>query len=588
MHQTEHARQKTRNSQEESQESKLPSSAAICSSLRQSAMKATEALTLVSPGRLKRVVGDLLRELCLPISAMDIHLFRIRLDDSDTGIAGIHYQSARCLTDEQLQFLSQFQFRLFSSDVQKCLLADDMVMVRKGTNSGGRMVTGLMKELACDAYVLCPLQSNGRLKGILGIACHHTTNFPQDRDFLEMLKLNGAILLNHVNRVRLEKTRSSKLRRWRSIADQACDFAVSIDRRGVLFETTPFGMGDSTPVLDGLRLEDVIPRGFHREVRVQITRAIQTMKARTCEFQIALGVQGPRWYLARIEPAGTTPDASVTLYLTDNNPDKQLAVRNLELTEQLDRASRLSLLGQMSTEFAHQLNQPLQAILNYCNTMQRRIRKGTATEAKTVSSLANIEKAVLHSAEIIQRIRDFVKFRSLRIEHVPLEEVVDPALMMVMPTVHGKNGELTGPEGMAGIRVAVDSAQTTHVLVNLIVNALDACGEAGLLRPRVELRVSLDVKSPKVRLTVTDNGPGLPQDDPERVFRKFYSSKDEGLGMGLAISKDVCESQGGNLTARNNRDGTGCTFTVTLPLAGSEGTETAELPTIPGGPTLID
>jgi C4-dicarboxylate-specific signal transduction histidine kinase len=78
------------------------------------------------------------------------------------------------------------------------------------------------------------------------------------------------------------------------------------------------------------------------------------------------------------------------------------------LTDHLVKASRLGLLGQMSTEVSHQLNQPLQAMLNYCNMMQRRIARGTATEELSLNALANIENAIEHSASIIQRIRDFV------------------------------------------------------------------------------------------------------------------------------------------------------------------------------------
>ncbi|MEQ9411327.1 MAG: ATP-binding protein [Fuerstiella sp.] len=531
---------------------------------------------------LRTVVESRLWDIGRRIGAVEVHLYRVRLDDKGAGFAGLQYSSGQKVTDDDLPLLKRFQFQLFSRGLQECLKKDLTAIVSNDPGSGGRIIAGLMKKRPCHAYILCPLKTDGTLRGILGIASTHGHDIDEENEFFELLRLNGAILLNHVLRVRRERHRGRKLRAWRRIADQACDFAIRVDDRGVISGTTPFGMGPQTPELDGLRLSDVVAKGFCTELQQQMMTAIESMKVRTFAFQLILGCEGPRWYLARIEPSRSPRQRLATLYLTDHDSEKVLEEKIRELTEQLSKASRLSLLGQMSTEFAHQLNQPLQAILNYCNTTQKRIRKGTATDETTMRALTNIEKSVLHSADVICRVRDFVRFRALRTEAVPLQEIINLVMMLVLPTMRARNADLIVPEDIGHIIVQVDRTQTTHVFVNLIVNAVEACLRGKVSRPRIELSVALAGAENKVVARVRDNGTGLPRKDPDIVFRKFYSGRRDGLGMGLPISREVCESQGGNLWAENNGDEPGCTFLLTLPVATFSDSDTTELAVISG------
>ena len=548
--------------------------------LRRCAFRATDQLRSASSGRLHGMVCRLLRCQARAIDAVDIQLFRIRLDDAGTGIVGLRYHSGRSASDEDLAALQHFQFQLLSAKVQNCLRSAQIVKIRPGSTSGGRLITGLMKQLNCSSYILCPLHVAGRFRGIMGVACRNVHNDSEDEEFFELLKLNGSILLSNVLRIRRERKRSRKLRQWRRIADQACDFAFCVDDRFVICNTTAFGAGEATPKLLGLRLKDVIVRSFHSELKQQIETAVNSGEVRTCDFQLSLDQCEPRWFLARIEPTSTASDACATLYLTDTHSDRLLQEEVRNLTEQLVKASRLSLLGQMSTEFSHQLNQPLQAILNYCNIVQRRFQKGTANADNCRDALASIEKSVIHSADIIQGIRDFVKFRSLHTEPVLVDELLQQAIMMVLPTTRGRDADLIPAPSCPDLAVVVDKAQTTHVLVNLIINALEACCERGTERPCIELLVHAAPKHGRVTMAVRDNGPGLPPDDTDIVFRKFYSGREDGLGMGLAISREVCESQGGSLIAINNAPVKGCTFHLIAPIHHTAGDDTTELETI--------
>ncbi len=551
-----------------------------CSKLRYRAFRATNKLSLANRKTIKAVGRRVLQKLADSTNSIDANLFRVSIGDSATGLVGLRHHSGLVISDKTAATLKRFPYRLLPPGVQKCIEEGKIAKIRGGSNNGGRLLEPLLRDVNCKVYYLCPIRVDGKVKGLLGLACRHEVPINDDYadEFFELLKLHGTILLTNILRVRRESRRNRKLIEWRRIADQACDFAITLDERFVVSHTAAFGAGDKTPQLNGLRLTDIVDRNFHRELLQQIKTAAETSEVRTTNFQISLDHTGPRWCLARIEPSRRTENAHTTLYLTDNNSDKLLQEEVRSLTDHLVKASRLSLLGQMSTEFAHQLNQPLQAILNYCNMMQRRIERGTASEEHSVSALANIEKSVMHSADIIERIRDFVKFRSLLAEELSLQELIDQAVMMVLPTARGWNADIIPPDDSIDFTVIVDKAQTTHVLVNLMINALEACREFGVDRPRIELFVREDAQFDRVAIGVRDNGPGLPKADPDIVFRKFYSSKEEGLGMGLAISRDVCESQGGSLTARNNVDANGCTFFVSMQTKQS-GSHTAELET---------
>ena len=161
-----------------------------------------------------------------------------------------------------------------------------------------------------------------------------------------------------------------------------------------------------------------------------------------------------------------------------------------------------------------------------------------------------------------------------------LQDLIEQAVAMVTPTARGWNADLICPVDVVDVFVNVDKAQTTHVLVNLIINAMEACRDFGMDRPRIELILGDVNEGRVVSVFVKDNGPGIPKDDEDIVFRKFYSSKKEGLGMGLAISRDVCESQGGSLTATNNSPASGCTFRLTMPRTLTEGSDTEEFQAI--------
>ena len=115
----------------------------------------------------------------------------------------------------------------------------------------------------------------------------------------------------------------------------------------------------------------------------------------------------------------------------------------------------------------------------------------------------------------------------------------------------------------------VDRVQTTYVLINLLVNAIEACAQAETAEPEVRIQLRSHVTEKYLVLSVSDNGPGLPEGDPEKVFKRFFTTKKHGFGFGLAICRDVIERQRGKIQAKNN-PGDGCTFTFSVLLQNDE------------------
>lgn len=225
----------------------------------------------------------------------------------------------------------------------------------------------------------------------------------------------------------------------------------------------------------------------------------------------------------------------------------------------LIHANRLSAMGAMATTIAHELNQPLTAVLNYLSVAERMLeRRGDMPDlaAAVDSALANTHRA----AEIIRSVRRFTKLGEIKQERVPLNEVVREAGALVAVGVCAE-AKLTY-DLADDLAVAGDPIQIQQVILNLLRNACEADEKDG----RRQVTISSDVVEGMARVRVDDKGPGFPPDQLEKAFDAYQSTKPDGMGVGLAISRTIIEAHGGTLWAEN-RIGGGARLSFTLPLA---------------------
>jgi signal transduction histidine kinase len=234
--------------------------------------------------------------------------------------------------------------------------------------------------------------------------------------------------------------------------------------------------------------------------------------------------------------------------------------------ERLAHLVRVHTVGEMSTSIAHEINQPLVAIENYALAARRWLTSSDAIDTKTVDELLDkIGRQAARAGDVLQRLRSMLKKHEPQMIELDLGRVVSETMKLV-----AIGGRWTDPHVEVVVApglppVLADEIQIQQVVLNLAHNALEAMEDAGVGRPCLRLDVRHSGQSDLV-VRVVDNGPGVPPEEAERIFEPFYSTKDSGLGMGLAICRAIVVAHGGALSFGPNPDG-GAVFQFTLPAA---------------------
>ena len=255
--------------------------------------------------------------------------------------------------------------------------------------------------------------------------------------------------------------------------------------------------------------------------------------------------------------------------------------------ERMQFTSRLTTMGEMASSLAHELNQPLAAISNYCMGVAKRLQ-GHIDPAMQKDILPALEKAsdqAHRAGTIIQRIKGFVKRSEPQRKSCDISEIINDAVGLVEIEAHRHRLNIATDIAANLPMIDVDPVLILQVLVNLLKNSLDSLREVYPLSSRwsaAPVRISADLDTSTfpamLRIQVTDTGAGIAQSVIERMFEPFFSTKNDGMGMGLNICRSVIESHQGRLFAKNQMDAeqtklAGCTFTILLPLEtpGSKG-----------------
>jgi len=241
--------------------------------------------------------------------------------------------------------------------------------------------------------------------------------------------------------------------------------------------------------------------------------------------------------------------------------------RLLSMREELVHVARVSELGQVSAGIAHELNQPLAAMLNYANAAKRLTASGKPEAMEKVRDvIGKVAEQAERAGQIVRRMRDFLEKRAAQRDNDDMVAIAEDA--MALGLIGAKSAKIKArfqPE--AGLPpVHVDRVQIQQVLVNLLRNAVEAMSQS----PKREL--SLMVKrhdAERVEVVVRDTGPGIAPVIAEQLFKPFVTTKPHGMGIGLAISKTIIEAHGGELTAEPNPEG-GTIFRFTVPAASDQ------------------
>lgn len=247
--------------------------------------------------------------------------------------------------------------------------------------------------------------------------------------------------------------------------------------------------------------------------------------------------------------------------ITDFKRAEQQAERH---RNELAHVAGLAATGEMAAGLAHELNQPLYALSNFARGAIRRVQSGSLDQDSLLGVMHDIADQAQRAADIIRSLRRYVGKRERQYASVDVNESVRRVVRLLggeaRRRVTAIELELTDPLPL----VTCDAIQIEQVLLNLILNAMEVMADAPPEERKV--RVSSELVDPQTaRLTVSDCGPGVSATEADRVFDAFYTTKPEGLGLGLTISRTIVKAHGGHLEATANVD-RGATFRFTLPI----------------------
>lgn len=236
-----------------------------------------------------------------------------------------------------------------------------------------------------------------------------------------------------------------------------------------------------------------------------------------------------------------------------------------QLQADFAHAARLSTLGELATSIAHEIKQPLAAIVTNAETSLRWLSRDDVSLSKLEKLTSRIISNARRASDIVQRIRGMAVKREPEQMPLDLNEVVEAALLFVRHDLDTKSITLSVKYGTQLPRVIGDRVQLQQVAVNLLVNGIQAIAQAARIVRRIELRTSADGDG-TVAFTIRDTGPGIADENLDRIFDSFFTTKDEGMGIGLAICQSIIGAHGGRLVASNHPDG-GAQFRFSLPAA---------------------
>ena len=373
---------------------------------------------------------------------------------------------------------------------------------------------------------------------------------------------------------------STKSDQWRPMAaaelhallDAAVDAIVVIDEQGrittfnaaaermfgyaaadVLGKNVSMLMGDPERTLHQGYLDHYKATGQARIIGVG--REVQARRANGEMFPIALSV-------------GVAADVNGRRFvgilrdLTEQRAAEQSA-RALEL--RLAHVGRFNLMGEMAAGIAHEINQPLGAIATYAQAGKRLMQRQPMDLATLTDICTKIDDQARRASQVIENLRKFIRKQEIQTQSLDVNRVIGDIWNLVEADARAEGIPVRMEAGEGLPKVRADAVQLQQVLLNLTRNAVDAM-RGGLGKDRGITVATADAERGGVRITVTDHGHGVSRQLGDDIFHPFVTTKRDGLGVGLAISKTIVQSCQGSLTYSDNPRG-GATFSVELPAA---------------------
>jgi two-component system sensor kinase FixL len=355
-----------------------------------------------------------------------------------------------------------------------------------------------------------------------------------------------------------------------SILDSIPEAMVVIDERGRMqsFSATAerlFGYPASEVMGENVRM--LMPQPYRRDHDSYLDRYLRTNERRI----IGIG----RVVVGQRKDGSTFPmelavgemhvrdQRFFTGFIRDLTERQQTEARLQELQAELVHMSRLTAMGEMASALAHELNQPLSAIANYMKGSRRLLENSEDARAATLrDAMDKAGDQALRAGQIIRRLRDFVARGETERRMEDVKKLIEEASALALVGAKDKGVRVRFDFDERSDFVLADKVQIQQVLLNLMRNAIDAMED---VEKRELVIATLPVTENMVEISVADTGSGISPEISAQLFQPFVTTKTQGMGVGLSISRTIIEAHGGSITPRPNPGG-GTIFSFTLPV----------------------
>jgi len=270
-----------------------------------------------------------------------------------------------------------------------------------------------------------------------------------------------------------------------------------------------------------------------------------------------------------LNPIQTSEGLFVLASIIDISERKQAELEAARRRNEMAHLSRVTTLGELSGSLAHELNRPLGAILSNAQAAQRILANGDADLPEIREILDDIVSEDKHAAEVLRRLRLWLKKGEVQQRPVRTNKVVQDVLKLIRTDLISQNVTVATELARNLPAVTGDPVQLQQVLVNLVVNACDAMADCNIPERQLLICTGIENGGGAVIVSVTDRGGSIPQEQMEQIFEPFFTTKEKGMGLGLSVCRTIIAAHRGKLWATNNPD-RGATFHFTLPIAASE------------------
>ena len=319
--------------------------------------------------------------------------------------------------------------------------------------------------------------------------------------------------------------------------------------------------GVTAETVVGMHIADLIGMEAFEQVKRYLDRCFAGEDVSSAEWFSAPNRQYLAMSFSPLRPDSSRVDAA--LVISRDLTDHMLASDALRQAQaDLAHISRVTTMGELTASLAHEINQPIAAAVTNANACLRWLARADPDVEEAREAAARMVKSGTRAADIINRIRLLFRKGATPRESVDVNEVIQEMIVLLRTEATRYAVPIRAELGAGLPKVKADRVQLQQVLMNLMLNGIDAMKDA---KATGELTIrSEQAASGQLLISVSDTGVGLPPQQADQIFNAFFTTKPNGTGMGLPISRSIIESHGGRLWAAAN-SGPGATFHFTLP-----------------------